>query len=125
MTFLKQRPLFFRSSWMRLTRWTISLTASLIPLAPFLAISSPYPLDIISVIVIVLGGLLALSIKEFLGWTVQAYYHCTVCGLTQTKLFHCSRSAEHTSGWRWLDIDRAHVISVSVGSALGYLGGPV
>jgi phytol kinase len=125
MTFLKQRPLFFQSSWMRLTRWTISVTASLIPLAPFLAISSPYPLDIISVIVIVLGGLLALSIKEFLGWTVQAYYHCTVCGLTQTKPFHCSESARHTAGWRWLDIDRAHVISVSLGSALGYLGGPV
>jgi hypothetical protein len=112
-----------QSFWPHLIRWLISTFAGLIPLAPFLLITSPSHLDIFSVVAIVLGGFFSMTLKEILGRTAQASYRCAVCGLAQEKARHCNLPATYASGLRWLDIDRAHVISVSLGSAFGFLGG--
>ncbi|MBI1743659.1 DUF92 domain-containing protein [Candidatus Acetothermia bacterium] len=121
MSFLKQRPVFLRSIWMRLARWVIAFAATWIPLIPFLWVGSPYPLEIISIMIIVLGGFLGMTLKEILGWTLQARYRCTVCGHELTKPTHCDAPAQLVTGWRWLDIDRAHLISVALGATVGYI----
>lgn len=121
MSFLKQRPIFLRPIWMRLARWMIAFAAAWIPLIPFLWVSSPYSIEILSIIFIVLGGFLGMTLKEILGWTLQARYRCTVCGQELTKPTHCNALTQHTAGWRWLDIDRAHLISVALGATVGYI----
>ncbi len=124
MTFLRKRTSLIQTFWFRVLRWLIAIAAGLLPLAPFLIVQS-HSLDIFSVIAILCGGFLSLFLKELIGWTVQATYRCTVCGLAQEKQHHCNAPARHIAGWRWLDIDRAHLISVVIGSSIGYLGGAV
>jgi phytol kinase len=125
MTFLKKRAPRRQTGWLRSLRWLVAIAAGLIPLAPFLIVLSPSHLDVFAIIAILAGAAVSIFLKELFGWTVQASYQCAVCGLSQEKRTHCNAPAQHNAGWSWLNIDRAHLISIVIGSSLGYFGGAI
>jgi len=72
-------------------------------------------------IIILFSGLFASFFDSLLGATVQAKFHCVVCGKETEKTHHCHRASEYHSGYRWINNDVVNILAALFGVAVVWL----
>lgn len=84
--------------------FAISITA-------FLAVDS---ITIVQSLSILLFGSAGSIADTILGATLQAKYHCHVCGIYTEKLIHCNQRTNLHSGFRWINNDVINFSSIMI-----------
>jgi uncharacterized protein (TIGR00297 family) len=72
-------------------------------------------------IIILFSGLFASLFDSLLGATVQAKFHCVVCGKETEKTHHCHRATEFHSGYRWVNNDVVNILAALFGVAMVWM----
>ncbi len=65
-----------------------------------------------------LGGLAGSLFDSLLGATVQAIYHCPVCGQETERREHHGQATILVRGWAWLDNDWVNFLATAVGAGV-------
>ncbi len=73
------------------------------------------------ILLITAAGFLGSIGDSILGGTMQAKYHCEICGKDTEKSSHCEISSTHTSGLRIINNDGVNVINTIIAVVFVYI----
>jgi uncharacterized protein (TIGR00297 family) len=87
------------------------------------ALLGPAGRGFINFAIIIIAGLLGSLFDSFLGATVQAIYHCPLCGKETEKhpLHSCGTPTVQIRGWKWLNNDMVNLGCSLMGAVIGIL----